>query len=107
MSKPNSDTRYSRFITGMANRLAIDFAEADALAGSLRRDPVTASADDPLDSLELLIAVSLNGQVRGSIQDDRFKKLKFLLRNRSPRAVNLANSWVDQQLTFDELLASI
>lgn len=91
----------------MANRLAIGFDEANALANSLHQSTPAADVDGPLDSLELLVAISLNGQVRGVTGDERFKKLKFLLRNNSPRAVKMANSWVDQQLNFDELLAAI
>lgn len=107
MSKPSSDTRYFSLVRGMANKLAIDVAEAHALAASLQDSPSSEDADEPLDSLELLLAVSLTAQVRGASADARFRKLKFLLRNSSPRAVNLANSWAEHQLSFDELLARI
>jgi hypothetical protein len=91
----------------MASRLAIDVAEANALADSLRHSESSGSTEEPLDSLELLLAVSLTAQVRGASADARFKKLKFLLRNNSPRAVKLANAWADQQLSFDDLLAGV
>ncbi len=108
MSKLSSDKRYVKLVHGMADRLSIDVNEAHALAQSLQQsEPSKDDAEGPLDALELLLAISLTAQIRGASTDARFRKLKFLIRNNSPRAVKLANSWADQEISFDDLLAAI
>ena len=63
--------------------------------------------NDKLDYIELFLAVSLGAKLRDSTQDPRYKKLKLLLNNNSRKAVNLANLWMDGQLSFDKMLATI
>jgi hypothetical protein len=106
MSSDCSDTPYTRFVGGLSDKLALAPAEADALLRSLRDAPQHAPAD-PLDHTELLLAVSLNAQIRNAHDDARCKKLKFLLRNNNDRAITIATQWIDQKVTFEAMLAAV
>jgi len=106
MSSDTADTPYARFVGGLADRFALAPAEADALMRSFRDAPLPAPAD-PLDHSELLLAVSLNAQIRNAHDDARFKKLKFLLRNNNDRAITIATQWVDHKVTFEAMLAAV
>ena len=107
MSTDTLDTAYSRLVSGFADRLSINTAEADALMQSIHASGTVTQVDDTLDHLELLIAVSLNAKLRAAQDDVRFKRLKFMLRNNNTRAVNIAERWVDHKVTFEEMLAAI
>ena len=72
---------YTSLMDQLAVKLALAPVEATALFYSLRDTPEHAPVD-PLDHAELLLAVALNAQIRNAHNDSRFKKLKFLLRNR-------------------------
>ena len=106
MSSDGSDTRYARLVGGLADKLALGPMETDALICSLRDAPHRAPAD-PLDHAELLLAVSLNAQLRNAQEDARFKKLKFLLRNNNSHAIKIATQWVDHKVSFEAMLAAI
>lgn len=106
MSFDAPDTPYSRFVGGLADKLALAPMEATALVHLLRDAPQHAPAD-PLDHAELLLAVSLNAQIRNAHDDSRFKKLKFLLRNNNARAINLATQWIDHKVSFEAMLAAV
>ncbi len=106
MSFDQPDTRYTRFVGQLADNLALAPLETDGLIRSLRDAPQCAPTD-PLDYTELLLAVSLNAQIRNAHNDARFKKLKFLLRNNNDRAVNLASQWVDQKMSFEAMLSEL
>ncbi len=103
-----SDSPYSQFICGFANRLDINVTEADALVRSLRQSDTEKKVDsEDLDNLELLLAVSLNAKLRDAQENTRFKRLKFLLRNNNVRAVALAAKWVDHKISFEAMLAAV
>ena len=106
MSFKGSDTPYTRIVAGLSHKLALAPAEAAALAHSLLEVPQPAPTD-PLDHAELLLAVSLNAQIRNAHEDSRFKKLKFLLRNNNHRAIHLATQWIDHKVSFEHMLASV
>lgn len=107
MSTNSIDTPYSRLVSGFADRLSINTAEADALMSSIHAAGNSTKESDALDHLELLVAVSLNAKLRGAQEDVRFKRLKFLLRNNNTRAVKIAERWVDHKTTFEEMLAAV
>jgi len=106
MSFDDSDTQYARVMYGLADKLALAPVEADSLIRSLLDTPQRTPAD-PLDHAELLLAVSLNAQIRNAHDDARFKKLKFLLRNNNDRAINIATRWLDQKVSFEAMLAAV
>ena len=106
MSSDCSDTPYVRFVGGLSEKLALAPDETDTLLQSLQDAPQHAQAD-PLDHTELLLAVSLNAQLRNAHDDARFKKLKFLLRNNNDRAITLATQWVDHKVTFEAMLSAV
>jgi len=106
MSSNCSDTPYARFVGGLSEKFALAPSETDTLLHSLRDAPQHAPAD-PLDHTELLLAVSLNAQIRSVSDDARFKKLKFLLRNNNNRAITIATQWVDQKVSFEAMLAAV
>lgn len=101
-----TDTPMTNFLSEFAAQMDVGTDEARELARQLRSAPVAAD-DDVLDHLELLLAVSFNARLREASNDARFLKLKFLLRNNSSRAVRIANSWVENQISFDEMLAAV
>lgn len=107
MSTNSIDSPYSRLVSGFADRLSINTAEADALMQSIRASGKAPNEDDALDHLELLVAVSLNAKLRDAQEDSRFKRLKFLLRNNNARAVTIAERWIDHKTTFEEMLAAV
>ena len=106
MSFDGSETPYGRLVGRLATTLALAPVEADALVKSLHAAPPHAPTD-PLDHAELLLAVSLNAQIRNAQDDSRFKKLKFLLRNDNHRAINIATQWVDHKISFEVMLAAV
>lgn len=106
MSFDSFETPYGRLVGRLAAKLALAPVEADALVKSLHAAPQHAPTD-PLDHVELLLAVSLNAQIRNAQDDSRFKKLKFLLRNNNHRAINIATQWVDQKVSFEAMLAAV
>lgn len=106
MSFDGSETPYGRLVGRLADKLALAPVEADALVKSLHAAPPT-DPTDPLDHAELLLAVSLNAQIRNAQDDSRFKKLKFLLRNNNHRAINIATQWVDHKVSFEAMLAAV
>jgi hypothetical protein len=104
------DTAYHNFVRDMAQRLEMNHAEADALVGAITRDRMEQapkSDDASPDHLELLLAVSLNANLRNASDDARFNRLKFLLRNDSTRAVSLATRWIENEISFEEMLAAV
>ena len=106
MSSDGSDTPYTNFVGGLASKLALAPGEADALIRSLRDAPHYAPAD-PLDHTELLLAVSLNAQLRNAQEDARYKKLKFLLRNNNSHAIKIATQWVEHKVSFEAMLQAV
>lgn len=106
MSSDGIETPYGRFMSGLADKLALAPAETSALVNSLHDTPVR-TATDPLDHAELLLAVSLNAQLRNAHDDFRCKKLKFLLRNNNVRAIKIATQWIDHKVSFEAMLAAV
>ena len=106
MSLDSSETPYGRWLGGLADKFTLAPVEADALVKSLHAAPPCVSTD-PLDYSELLLAVSLNAQIRNAQHDSRLKKLKFLLRNNNQRAINIATQWVDHKVSFEAMLAAV
>lgn len=96
---------YTAIVHRFAERLDVGVDEASALLSSLKHSR-SSNNEEPLDHLELLVAASINAQVRNVHHDAQFKRLKFLLRNNNTKAVKLANLWADNKISFDEMLAA-
>jgi hypothetical protein len=100
----------SQFIDNLPNNFGLNKAEADSVISCLGKECAsidTSKKADKLDYIELFLAVSLNAKLRGATNDARYKKLKIMLNNNSSKAVNLANLWVEGQISFDKMLATI
>lgn len=106
MSVEGTNTQYSQLLGQFADRMNVSPAEADAWIATLQRSELSED-ENALDHLELLLAVSLNAKLHNASDAAQFKKLKFLLRNNSARAVNLANLWVERKVSFDDMLAAV
>ncbi len=94
----------TRFIANFAEKMGMEYMEASQFLINLtKQDEIKDS--DPIDQIELILAVNMNAKLQQVQGQARFKRFKFLLNNGNRRATNLARLWMDQKITFKEMLA--
>lgn len=97
----------SQFVDQLSGKFGLNAAEADSVISALSNKYDASYESDKLDNIELFLAVSLNATLRDAAEDPGYKRLKLLLGNNSNKAVNLANLWLDGQLSFEKMLATV
>jgi hypothetical protein len=96
---------YSNLVHDFAEKLGIDPNEASALLDTVQDAPQAKCGD--LDNVDLLLAVSISGDLRNAHNDIRFRKLKTMLKNNDDCAVKPARKWFDKKITFEDMLAAV
>jgi hypothetical protein len=96
---------YSNLAHDFAEKLGINPKEAGELLDMVQDTPQAKCGD--LDNVELLLAVSISGDLQKAHNDIRFRKLKTMLKNNDDSAVKPARKWFDNKITFEDMLAAV
>lgn len=95
----------SRFVNNFAEKMGMEYLEARQFLNNLVNEEA-ADVDGGAEAIELMLAVNMSAKLHNVQGKAEFQRFKFMLNNRSRRATHLARMWMDQKITFTEMMES-
>ncbi len=95
----------TRFVNNFAEKMGMEYREASQFLNNLI-NPKISGRDEGAELIELMLAVNMNAKLYNVQGKAEFQRFKFMLNNGSRRATHLARMWMDQKITFTEMMGS-
>ena len=95
----------TRFINNFAEKMGMEYREANQFLDNLVSSKASASESDG-ELIELMLAININAKLHNLQGEAGFQRFKFMLNNGSRRASRLAKMWMDQKISFTEMMGS-
>jgi len=96
----------SRFVNNFAEKMGMEYLEARQFLNNLVTEEAADVDGGGAEAFELMLAVNMSAKLHNLQGKAEFQRFKFMLNNRSRRATHLARMWMDQKITFTEMMES-